>query len=144
MSTGTLKLPTFGRWPLPEAYCKSLKDTSIQVWTIAKILMTRMSGAPSFLNRASVVLLVCFKGSERLKPNPPQGRARASINPSCGKRETIVTTLVYKPSQLHTDREADSDEGGNQRCESGAQQWQRHTDDREDTQLHSDVNKYLT
>jgi len=92
--------------------------------------MTRLSGAPSFLYRATVVLLVCFKGSERPKPNPPQGRANASINPSCGKRETIVTPLVYKPSQLHADREADSNEGGNQRRESGAQQRQRYTDDR--------------
>lgn len=62
--------------------------------------------------------------SREYKPKLQQKRSgcleqRVSLHTDLSPR--LNRLLVYESPQLHTDREADGDEGGNQRSESSAQ-----------------------
>ncbi len=56
---------------------------------------------------------------------------------------TLAKSLIHKSSELHTDRKADGNEGGNQRGQAGAHQWQRNSYNRQDSEFHPDVDEYL-
>jgi len=97
------KVPNAGTRVRAAAYIKSLKDSSAQNRTIAKSrgsLAGRTVLHKSSFRRAAYLFR---KAKLPVKRKTPQGRTKASINPGCGKRETIASSAGRNQPRIHAD-----------------------------------------